>query len=46
MRTLPSSIVGLALIYKVVPSAQVRWGAAAALIGVDLTLLSSETGHA
>lgn len=23
-----------------------RWGAAAALIGVDLTLLSSETGHA
>ncbi|MDD3786725.1 MAG: YqgE/AlgH family protein, partial [Hydrogenophaga sp.] len=26
--------------------AEERWGAAAALIGVDLTLLSSETGHA
>lgn len=37
-----ASIVGLALIYKVVPSAQVRWGAAAAagiVVGVGLTAL-------
>ncbi|HYN41411.1 MAG TPA: YhjD/YihY/BrkB family envelope integrity protein, partial [Thermoanaerobaculia bacterium] len=40
LRGLLASIVGLTLVYKVIPSSQVRWGAAAAagvLAGVGLT---------
>lgn len=42
VRGLVASIVGLTLIYKVVPSAQVRWGSAAAagiVAGAGLTVL-------